>query len=109
MSADTDTAQDIYERAGGVTTLVSTGPLGGNTGTVPVFAAVTPNGAHVFFTTQEQLVSADTDSAADLYERAGGTTRLSTGPDGGTARSTRATPAPRPTARASSFTRARRS
>jgi hypothetical protein len=84
VSGDTDSAQDIYERAGGVTTLVSTGPLGGNTGSVPVFAAVTPNGAHVFFTTQEQLVSADTDSAADLYERVGGTTVLvSTGPDGG--------------------------
>ena len=30
MSADTDTAPDVYERAGGQTMLVSTGPDGGN-------------------------------------------------------------------------------
>ena len=30
VSADTDVAQDLYERSGGQTTLVSTGPAGGN-------------------------------------------------------------------------------
>ena len=38
MSADTDTAIDVYERSGGQTTLVSTGPTGGN-GTFHAFFA----------------------------------------------------------------------
>ena len=44
----------------------------------------TPDGANVFFTTEEKLVSGDTDSAKDVYERTGSTTtHISIGPDGG--------------------------
>ena len=84
---DTDGQPDLYERAGGATSLVSTGPAGGN-GAYPVYASglvgSSADGAHVFFQTGEQLVAEDTDSAIDVYERTGGTTALvSTGPTGG--------------------------
>jgi hypothetical protein len=85
VAADTDDQLDIYERAGGVTYLVSTGPAGGN-GPFPATGPLrmTPDGAHVLFATGEQLVSEDTDNRVDIYERAGNTTRLvSTGPQGG--------------------------
>jgi hypothetical protein len=84
VSADTDTSQDVYERSGGTTALVSTGPAGGNGVFGSTYVGSSQDGSHVFFTTREQLVSADTDTSQDLYERSGGTTTLvSTGPDGG--------------------------
>jgi hypothetical protein len=80
-----DTAKDIYERTGGVTTLVSTGPADGNGPFDTDNAIVSADGTSVFFITAEKLVAADTDpDRADLYERSGGvTTLLSTGPAGG--------------------------
>ena len=84
VAADTDTRMDIYERAGATTTLLSTGPSGGNGTFNAAFAANSADGSRVFFRTSEQLVAADTDTTQDLYERAGGTTTLlSTGPAGG--------------------------
>jgi hypothetical protein len=84
VSTDTDTFFDIYERAGGVTTLVSTGPSGGNGPNDVIFHDISSTGTRVFFETEEQLVSGDTDAQPDLYERSGGTTsHLSTGPGGG--------------------------
>jgi hypothetical protein len=84
VASDTDSAADVYERSGGTTTLISTGPAGGNGGQDATFRAVSRDGSRVIFETGEQLVSSDTDSAVDVYERAGGTTtRLSTGPAGG--------------------------
>ncbi len=84
VSADTDTVSDVYERSGGQTSLVSTGPTGGN-GTVQAnFSGSSADGSRVFFSTSESLVSADTDTSEDVYERSGGqTTLLSTGPTGG--------------------------
>jgi hypothetical protein len=83
-SADTDSSQDLYERSGSVTTLLSTGPAGGNGAFTAAFNGASDDGTHVFFQTTEQLTSADTDSLRDLYERTGGTTTLaSTGPAGG--------------------------
>jgi agmatine/peptidylarginine deiminase len=84
VAADTDTAQDVYERAGGNTTLVSTGPNGGN-GNVPAnFDATSKDGLHIFFGTDESLVAADTDTSQDVYERASGSTTIhSIGPSGG--------------------------
>jgi hypothetical protein len=83
-SDDTDAVMDIYERAGGVTTRISTGPNGGNGPNSAPFSAVSKDGSRVFFRTSEKLVASDTDSAMDLYERANGTTTLiSTGPAGG--------------------------
>jgi hypothetical protein len=81
---DTDSSADVYERAGGATTLVSTGPAGGNGAFDAAYHGSTPGGAQIFIQTRERLTPADTDSAVDVYERTGGTTTLvSTGPTGG--------------------------
>ena len=80
VSADTDTSFDIYERAGGTTRRVSAGQVNGNGSFGASFAGVSDDGSRVFFSTAEPLVSADTDSSQDLYERSGGTTtRVSAG------------------------------
>src|SRR5688500_7127280 len=84
VTADTDARMDIYERSGTTTTLLSTGPAGGNGAFNASFAANSADGARVFFRTSEQLVSGDTDTTQDLYERFNGTTTLmSTGAAGG--------------------------
>ena len=103
VSADTDTEQDVYERSGGQTTLVSTGPAGGNGATGAGFAGASADGSRVFFVTIEPLVSADTDRTQDVYERSGGqTTLVSTGPTGGNGASTRSSRVRRRTGRGSS-------
>ena len=71
-AADTDTNSDVYERSGGQTTLVSTGTAN----TDASFRGASTDGTRVFFDTTESLSAADTDTAKDLYERSGGTTRL---------------------------------
>jgi hypothetical protein len=76
VSADTDSQNDVYERTGGQTILVSTGPTGGNAPTSASLGGPSADGTHAFFTTSEALVSADTDTAQDLYQRAGGQTTL---------------------------------
>src|SRR5436190_1162356 len=76
VSADTDMQMDTYERAGGQTTLLSTGPAGGNGADPAMFAAASKDGSRVFFETDESLVSGDTDAARDRYERARGETTL---------------------------------
>ena len=64
--------------------LVSTGPAGGNGAADSEFGGASSDGARVFFDTDESLVSADTDTQLDVYERSGGqTTLISTGPTGG--------------------------
>ena len=84
MPRDNDTSQDVYERAGGATTLVSTGPAGGNGAFEGLFNGASEGGTKVFFQTDESLTASDTDSALDIYERSGGATTLtSTGPSGG--------------------------
>jgi len=89
VPGDTDGQQDIYQRSGGVTTLISTGPAGGNSPDYSAYwAGASPDGSRVYFTTDEPLVSGDTDDCGfvppgctDVYQRAGGTTTLvSTGP-----------------------------
>ena len=71
-ASDTDSALDIYERSGGATTLVSTGPSGGNGPSDAIFQAVSADGSRIVFSTVESLVGADTDGRLDLYERFGG-------------------------------------
>ena len=84
VSADTDASSDVYERSGGVTTLLSTGPAGGNGQVDASFIGASANASRVFFETGEPLVGADVDGTVDVYERAGGTTTLvSTGPVNG--------------------------
>jgi hypothetical protein len=82
--SDTDTDLDLYERAGGMLRHLSSGP----TSSDPIFGAalidISDDGSRVFFTTDERLVAADTDSVFDMYERtAGGIALVSTGEMGG--------------------------
>ena len=65
VPADTDESGDVYERAGGVTTLVSTGPENGNGPFNASLRWVSPQGSSpaVAFTTDEQLTAADEDSS----------------------------------------------
>ena len=81
VAGDTDGGfQDVYERIGGTTTLVSTGPAGTNAALDAAFGDVTPDASHIFFTTREVLAADDTDTARDVYDRSGGTTtRVSAG------------------------------
>jgi len=81
--ADTDTAIDLYAREGSATTLVSTGPDGGNDSLYDaLYAGNSEDGLRVFIHTREALVAADTDANRyDVYRRLGTTTTLiSTGP-----------------------------
>jgi hypothetical protein len=75
-TADTDDKQDVYQRAGGVTTLVSTGPTGGNGSANASFGRAADDGSKIFFATIESLVSQDTDSSLDVYRRSGTETLL---------------------------------
>ena len=84
VAGDTDVVQDVYEQAGGVTTLVSTGPAGGNGSDPASYADSSLDGTKVFFHTRESLLASDTDDGVDVYERAGGATSIhSVGPSGG--------------------------
>jgi hypothetical protein len=83
-AGDSDSSLDLYQRSGGVTTLVSTGAAGGNGAFDVYFAGASDDGTRVFFTTKESLTATDTDGRLDIYERsAGATTLISTGPNGG--------------------------
>jgi Tol biopolymer transport system component len=90
-SDDEDDAQDIYERAGNATTLISQGDAScaatecGNGPLDSFFARASNDGLHVFFVTDESLLApdpeepllpADTDASQDIYERFSGVTRL---------------------------------
>jgi hypothetical protein len=94
VGADEDAVGDVYERSGGVTSLVSRPDPScepatcGNSGVPAFFRWISPeeSGSEVIVGTQESLHPADTDSANDVYARAGAvTTLLSTGPLGGDA------------------------
>jgi hypothetical protein len=77
VAGDTDTAQDIYERSGGTTELVSTGPDGGNADLPALLDGLAAGGTKAFFSTTEMLTSDDLDpDQRDAYERSGGTTTL---------------------------------
>ncbi|MDP8968380.1 MAG: hypothetical protein M3N04_07260, partial [Actinomycetota bacterium] len=81
VSADTDVLkQDVYESAGGNTTLVSVGSLS-NAASHVNFGGISDDGTRVFWDTSDRLEPADADGLWDVYERSGATTRLvSTGP-----------------------------
>jgi hypothetical protein len=81
-AGDTDEGNDVYERAGSATTLISPGTdqktpanVARESGTFR--AAVSADGSKVFFQTTEALPG-DTDAANDVYEYSEGTVRLVT-------------------------------
>jgi hypothetical protein len=76
VPADTDKSVDIYERSGGVTRLVSTGPLAKNAASSPHLADVSEDGAHALITTEERLTNDDLDAETDVYDRSGSETLL---------------------------------
>jgi WD40 repeat protein len=89
---DTDTADveggDVYERAGGATTLLTPGAGDGDarlgTGGDQHAASVSADGTRAIVATDDRLAPADTDGTIDLYDVSGGTaTLLTTGPSGG--------------------------
>jgi hypothetical protein len=81
--APVDGCIDVYERSSGTTTRVSAGTPG-NGAFHAAFDANSEDGSRVFFNTDEQLATGDSDGATDVYQRFGGsTTRISTGSAGG--------------------------
>jgi hypothetical protein len=87
---DTDDLSDVYQRSGGVTTLISTDPTDTSNGAGgSFFAGASADGSRVFFESDDNLVSDDTDDCTsvdpnvatcfDVYERSGGTTRIVSG------------------------------
>jgi hypothetical protein len=84
LAQDTDGMQDVYERAGGATTLVSQGPESTNAPFPATYKGASQDGARVFFDTSESLTGVTTGIFPDIYERTGGnTTVVSLGPTGG--------------------------
>jgi hypothetical protein len=84
-AADTDSNPDIYESpGGGPVVLVSTGPAGGNGTFTPHLSAVSEDGSHAFFTTQETLTEDDeAPGVTDLYDHSSaGTLLVSVGNSG---------------------------
>jgi hypothetical protein len=77
VNGDTDSQRDIYERdlGTGTTTLVSTGPDGGNGAFGVFFDGISNDGSCAAFDTDESLVAGDSDgNHHDLYENCNGTT-----------------------------------
>jgi hypothetical protein len=86
VPGDSDSSRDVYQRAAGTTTTVSSGEGGKGNLEVPAsFEAVSQTGPQVVvFTTAEALTDDDGDSSQDVYARSGTTTALlSIGPEGG--------------------------
>jgi hypothetical protein len=83
VGADSDSCfgggcDDIYQRSGGVTTLVSTNTAGTANGAFnATFVGGSSDGSKIFFETDEALPgTGDSDTKIDVYERSGGTTTL---------------------------------
>lgn len=79
VPTDLDGASDVYQRAGGATTLVT----GGTEDKPASFAAAPDDGSRVFFVTAESLVGgADSNGANDVYMWEGGAPQLLTSGSG---------------------------
>jgi hypothetical protein len=78
---DTDSLLDVYQRAGGATTL-RTGPSTPGATPRSAFAAgYSSDLSHLFFGTYESFAPEDTDGHFDVYDASGGRfTLVSTGP-----------------------------
>lgn len=75
---DTDHSQDVYERSGGKTTLISIGQGDrGNEAFDAQFLAASSDGSDVLFSTTEEMAGSDDDGGLrDVYRRSGNTTTL---------------------------------
>jgi hypothetical protein len=83
VAEDNNSVSDLYMRAGSQTALAAIGPTG-NSVPSAFLHGISADGSKMFFTTNQSLVSADTDGVSDLYERSGSvTTLVSVGPNGG--------------------------
>ncbi len=84
LAADTNTVNDVYMAEGGALTLISVPGAGASpTPSASNFAAATDDGSKVFFSSLRQMVAADTDGVADVYQRSGGVTTLVSAPGAG--------------------------
>jgi hypothetical protein len=80
---DLGPCQDGYQRFGGTTSLLTTGPTDPHGGVDVSIDVASRDRTRVFFNTSDPLVPDDTNGAFDAYERHAGTTTLvSTGPSG---------------------------
>jgi hypothetical protein len=70
---DMDGSQDVYERVGGVTYLVTPGTPNA---VFNAHWAITPDGSRFFFATLDPLVPQDTDTKFDVYEWNDGNVRF---------------------------------
>jgi Tol biopolymer transport system component len=69
-ASDTDTDIDVYEIGPSGRRHLSDDPTGPDAELSAKFGGYSPGGTRVYFTTDESLAATDTDSAADVYERA---------------------------------------
>jgi hypothetical protein len=77
IDGDGDATTDVYQRYNGSTTLLSDRVQPGPDNETPaVFRGSSSDGGRVFFVTAEDIISSDDDSARDVYQRSGTTTRL---------------------------------
>ncbi len=78
VSGDTDGSNDLYERSGGATTLISVG-AGGKNVSFPGFLAASTDSSRVLFASDQKLTPDDRDPYSDIFEHAAGQTRLVSG------------------------------
>lgn len=77
VDADADTQIDVYDRSGGGTALVSTGPINGNGPHGAQLQGASSDGAHAFFVTKERLTGEDDFAGEeDVYVRSASGTLL---------------------------------
>jgi hypothetical protein len=86
VSGDLDTLEDLYQRRDGRTRLVSADARGrslpcrvvdpglNSYDCVPIGVVQSPSGSHVTFSTNEPLVTGDSNGLNDIYDRHDGTT-----------------------------------
>ena len=65
---DTDSGIDVYERADGTTTLLSSGTIEGTIADSS-FAGASADGSRVLFVTDGRVEPEDSDDREDVYER----------------------------------------
>ena len=75
-TGDADTANDLFLRDGGTTSLLTVGPAGGNAAVNVVYVGTSTDARVTYFLTAEPLVPGDTDGQVDLYRSGGGSVAM---------------------------------